>query len=107
MFWILKFITLATVCKDNKMLKRKIPITLKSFIKANAASLIMIFFCLGVFIGLSGSVAFILLSFFICVYLGIIIQGGDLKNQLMKQARSLILEEIPLIKLPKKRKKVQ
>ncbi len=87
------------------MLKRKTPLTLKSFIKANAASLIMTFFCLGVFIGLSGSVALILLSFFIGVYLGMKIQGGDFKNPFMKQARGLILEEIPLIKLPKKRKK--
>ncbi|AIL13912.1 hypothetical protein IM40_11295 (plasmid) [Candidatus Paracaedimonas acanthamoebae] len=89
------------------MVKRKIPMTLKSFIKANAIPLIVTFFCLGVFIGLSGSVALILLSFFIGVFFGLKIQAGNLKNQFMKQAQELIIGEIPLIKLPSKRKKVQ
>lgn len=89
------------------MVKRKIPLTLKSFIKTNAVSLIMTFFCLGVFIGLSGSVALILLSFFIGVYFGLKIQAGNLKNKFMKQDQELIKGEIPFIKLPKKRKRVQ
>ena len=89
------------------MVKRKIPMTLKSFIKTNATSLIITFFCLGVFIGLSGSVALILLSFCIGTYFGLTLQAGNLKNQFMKQAQELIKGEIPLIKLPKKRKRVQ
>lgn len=89
------------------MVKRKILMNLKSFIKANATSLIITFFCLGIFIGLSGSVALILLSFFIGAVFGVKIQSGDIKNQFMKQAQELIKGEIPLIKLPKKRKRVQ
>lgn len=81
--------------------------TLKSFINANTTSLIVTFFCLGVFIGLSGSVALILLSFFIGAFLGLKIQAVNLKNQFMKQAQELIIGEIPLIKSPEKRKKVQ
>lgn len=88
------------------MVKRKIPMTLKSFIRTNAAPLIMAFFCLGIFIGLSGSVAVILLSFFIGVYFGLRLQTGNLKNHFMKQAQELIKGEIPFIKSPKKRKKV-
>ncbi|OJX08957.1 MAG: hypothetical protein BGO76_06410 [Caedibacter sp. 38-128] len=81
--------------------------TLKSYIKANAASLIITFFCLGVFIGLSGSVALIFLSFCIGAYFGLNVQAGNLKNQFIKQAQALIIGETPLIKLPSKRKKVQ
>ncbi|AIL13732.1 hypothetical protein IM40_10010 (plasmid) [Candidatus Paracaedimonas acanthamoebae] len=81
--------------------------TLKSYIKANATSLIVTFFCLGIFIGLSGSGALILLSFFIGVFFGLKIQAGNLKNQFIKQAQALIIGETPLIKLPSKRKKVQ
>ncbi len=88
------------------MVKRKIPMSIKSFIKINAASLIVTFFCLGIFIGLSGSVALILLSFCIGTYFGLKIQAGNLKNQFMKQAQELIKVEIPFIKSSKKRKKV-
>lgn len=89
------------------MVKKIIFMNLKRFIKDNAVSLIFSFFCLGVFIGLSGSVALILLSFFIGIYFGQKIQVGNSKNQFMRQAQELIIGEIPLIKSRNKRKRVQ
>lgn len=78
--------------------------TLKTFIKTNAVSLIVSFFCIGVFIGLSGSIAQILLSFFVGVYFGIKIKKGDFRNQFIQQVQEIIIERSALNKLAKKRK---
>ena len=81
--------------------------TLKKFIQANAAILIVSFFCIGIFIGLSGSVALILLSFFVGVFVGLKTKRGNFKNQLIEQAQAIIIGEAPLIRLSKKRKRIR
>ena len=93
--------------KGNLMLKRKIMINLKTFIKSNAVLLIFSFFCIGVMIGLSGSFALILLSFFIGIYLGTRIQKGDLFKQLIHQVQEMIIGETSPTRLNKKRKRIK
>jgi UPF0716 family protein affecting phage T7 exclusion len=76
---------------------------IKTCIKTNALTLIIVFFCVGIFIGITGSVALILLSFCLGVYVGIMINKGHFKNQIAQQLREIVTGETPLINLPKKR----
>ncbi|OJX03717.1 MAG: hypothetical protein BGO76_00125 [Caedibacter sp. 38-128] len=74
---------------------------LKTFIQNNTIKLIIAFFCVGIFVGLSGSFALILLSFSIGIFVGTQLIKGNLKNKIIKKVSKnalLKFNSIPFIR---------
>lgn len=79
--------------------------SLKTFIKNNYITLIFVFFCIGIFIGITGSLALVLISFFLYIYIGIMLNRNTSKDQIVQQICEIVGGAPSFMQLLGKKKK--